>query len=357
MAQSILYYPTIDIQDGVWLRNALLYWDNISSIVPYKTYSDFSPEVSYLWKCGIYEPIFPQDLFLSKYSSDFVHEIIVRLERYQKRKDRVKQNKYRNTIEMHRKKIYAPELYESIHYKKVPSILLDYLLDHGFLNRECDRDDWIEIDAYAASIYMRTLAEYAVKCHKKDTVIGTDYIKHQADFYPRTPPRKNSSCISISLNDCLPQPSMDVSYEDLLSFKQNHTQELAEFRSKLREYEIALSICREPEEIRFQTERFKESWQYLLTQTEKMFTRERVAFSLGTLTALISAPSIAESLKNIVSPGVKAPIISAAMLGGAATIGIGYQFVSYRNRVNEQRSSAGFSYLLKASKAGIINSF
>ena len=204
---------------------------------------------------------------------------------------------------------------------------------------------------------MRTLAEYAVKCHTKDTVIGTDRVKHQNDFYMRTRPGQSSACISISLNDCLPQPSMDIGYEELLDFKMNHMQELAEFRSKLREFEITLSACNELEEIRFQTERFRESWQLSLMESEKMFTRERVAFSLGTLTALISAPSIAESLKNIISPAPKAPIVSATLLGGAAAIGVGYQFVNYRNRVNEQRSSTGFSYLLKASKAGILSSF
>lgn len=25
--KTILYYPTIRIKDGTWLRNALLYWD------------------------------------------------------------------------------------------------------------------------------------------------------------------------------------------------------------------------------------------------------------------------------------------------------------------------------------------
>ena len=48
MAQTILYYPGIDIQDGVWLRNAILYWDEVSSIVPYENYPDFSPELLYL---------------------------------------------------------------------------------------------------------------------------------------------------------------------------------------------------------------------------------------------------------------------------------------------------------------------
>jgi len=359
MAQTILYYPTIDIQDGFWLRNALLYWDNISSIVPYKTYSDFSPEIQYLRHCGIYEPIFPQDLFLSQYASDFADEMITRLKKYQKMRDSFNRTGYWSTREMHRNKIYAPELYESIHYRKVPSHLLNYLSKNGFINTNYNRSDWIEIDAYAASLYMRTLAEYAVKCHTKDTVIGTDHVKHQDNFYCRTSPRKNSVCISISLNDCLPQPSMDVGYEDLLDFKQKHTQELAELRKKIREFEIILSTCSDPEEIKFQTERFRESWQLSLMQTKKMFTCERVAFTFGTLTALISAPSIAESLGNIlgnISPSLKAPITSTVLLGGAAAIGVGYKFVNYRNKVNEQRSSAGFSYLLKASKNGLIRS-
>ena len=50
MAQTILYYPTIDIQDGAWLRNAILYWDEVSSIVPYEGYPDFSPEILFILK-------------------------------------------------------------------------------------------------------------------------------------------------------------------------------------------------------------------------------------------------------------------------------------------------------------------
>ena len=44
MGQTILYYPKINILDGVWLRNALLYWDEVPSIVPDESYSDLSTE-------------------------------------------------------------------------------------------------------------------------------------------------------------------------------------------------------------------------------------------------------------------------------------------------------------------------
>lgn len=81
MAQSILYYPTIDIRDGTWLRNALLYWDSISSIVPYENYEALSPELLYLEHCNVYRPVFPQELFRSKYADSFTSAVIARIQR------------------------------------------------------------------------------------------------------------------------------------------------------------------------------------------------------------------------------------------------------------------------------------
>src|SRR6516165_11094747 len=34
MFGSALYYPYIDIEDGKWLRSAILFWDEIQTIVP-----------------------------------------------------------------------------------------------------------------------------------------------------------------------------------------------------------------------------------------------------------------------------------------------------------------------------------
>ena len=80
MAQTILYYPKINIQDGAWLRNALLYWDEISSIVPYENYTNLSPELLYLQNLGIYHAIYPQNLFFSDFSEDFCNCIVKRIE-------------------------------------------------------------------------------------------------------------------------------------------------------------------------------------------------------------------------------------------------------------------------------------
>lgn len=359
MAQTILYYPTIDIQDGAWLRNALLYWDNISSIVPYENYSDFSPELLYLQEYGIYKPVFPQDLFYSKYAPDFMEAIVTKLERYKRRSDLSKHRCPNSSIvRIHRNKVYAPALHELIHYRKISPDLLEYLSDSRFIN-DYNCGGWMEIDARVASIYMHTLAEFVVKCHSEDIVVGTDCYKHQNQFYSRTKPRRTAACISLALDSCLPQPSMDVGLEELLDFKNKHKDDLAEFRKKLCQFEKALSECTETEQIKFETERFKEAWQSALLKEKKLFLNNRTRFTLGSLYALINIPATAESINNVLHeiwPDLNEPIASGILLGGTAAISLGYQFINYRNKINEQRSSSGFSYIIKASQSGIITS-
>ena len=46
---AILHYPTIQIHNGEWLRNAILYWDKIADIVPRSQFEDSnSNDVEYL---------------------------------------------------------------------------------------------------------------------------------------------------------------------------------------------------------------------------------------------------------------------------------------------------------------------
>ncbi len=361
MAQTILYYPTIDIQDGQWLRNAILYWDKVASIVPYDNYPSFSPEILYLKERKLYTPIFPQNLFYSDYATDFASAIVRRIDRYSKyinrKTDPNKVYQSSHTVGIHKNKIYAPALHELIHYKKIPANLLNYLADNQYVN-DYNYDGWMEFDSKVAAIYMRTLAEYTVKCYSDDIVIGTDRAERQRDIYTRSTPRINSTCFSLALNNCLPQPTMDVGFEQLLDFKENRKQEFQQFRKELRDFETILSGCSSVEEMKFRTEEFKESWQREITQAQKMFKGDRIPYLLGSLFTLISIPSIAIDLEQMIQkfmPASLSPLVSYAILGGVSAIGVGYQFVNHRNKVNERRSSTGFAYLIKASKEGIIN--
>lgn len=261
-------------------------------------------------------------------------------------------------VRIHMNKIYAPALHELIHYKKIPYNLLKYLTDKKYVN-DYNSGEWMEIDSQVSKVYMHTLSEYAAKCYSGDIVVGTDSRKSQREIYTKsTTPRDLTPCLSLALNNCMPQPRMDVEFEQLLDFKEKREQEFLEFRKKLRDFEIILPRCESNEEITFRTEEFRESWQREIKQAQKMFRGDRIPFSLGSLHTLISVPSIGwafnKMLQNFIPTQVQ-PLASSIMLGSIAVVEVGCQFANYRNKVNEHRSSSGFAYLIEASRDGIIN--
>lgn len=220
-----MYYPTINIQDSAWLRNAVLYWDEVSSIVPYEDYPNFSPEVLFLQRSGVYKAVYPQKLFSSEFAEDFCNSIVKRIAAYEART--VNNENTNSRVRVHKNKVYAPALHELIHYRKLPPQLLGYFENKRYIN-DYNVDGWMEIDSKIAQIYMRTLAEYSIKCSDKDIVLGTDTFTHSREIY--SPSRNHANlqaqCCKINIENCLPQPSMDVRFEDILEFKSKRKDEL-----------------------------------------------------------------------------------------------------------------------------------
>ena len=69
--RSILYYPDINMKDQSWLRNAVLYWDKVSSIVPEEDKTIvLSPEICELMEQDYYRPMYPSSLFASEFLPD-----------------------------------------------------------------------------------------------------------------------------------------------------------------------------------------------------------------------------------------------------------------------------------------------
>ena len=135
MAQTILYYPTIDIQDGAWLRNAILYWDEVSSIVPYESFSDLSPELLYLQGLGVYKAVYPQEILCTEFAEDFCGAVVKRISVYDRARGRTTVNGIQNgQLGVHKNRIYAPDLQELIHYRKLPPQLLDYFTNEKYVN-------------------------------------------------------------------------------------------------------------------------------------------------------------------------------------------------------------------------------
>ena len=351
MAQTILYYPKINIQDGTWLRNAILYWDEVSSIVPYENYPDFSPELLYLQELGVYKAIYPQELFFSEFAEDFCDCIVKRISAYDQSRTKTIDNVSQNRrVRVHKNKIYAPVLHELIHYRKLPSKLLDYFTDKKFIN-EYNTDGWMEIDSKIAQIYMRTLAEYSIKCSDKDIVLGTDKFTHSREIYSASRKRTDlqTQCCKISIENCLPRPSMDVSFEDILDFKIRRKDELNAFRAKIREFETNIYNADRPELIRHYETQFIEGWQQCSEDFYKVLKESRIKFFLSSLVSLVAIPFVGQLL----SPHIGQDLTSVIQTG-APLLNIGIGYFDYRNKISPAKADGGFSYIIKANRDGII---
>lgn len=110
MSRSILYYPSMDIEDGIWLRNAILYWDKIHSIVPNQIDADYSPEVMELEERGLYSSLTPDELFYSDAHEIFSNEVIHKI--------RGLNPNYRKNKKMGMKNLQIPQIVELLNSSK-----------------------------------------------------------------------------------------------------------------------------------------------------------------------------------------------------------------------------------------------
>ena len=69
-----------------------------------------------------------------------------------------------------------------MHYRKMSPHLYMYLEDKKYI-KEDRISGWGKVDKKIAQIYMRTLAEFSIKCSSEDIVLGTDNISNNREIY------------------------------------------------------------------------------------------------------------------------------------------------------------------------------
>lgn len=237
MKRRILYYPTINITDGVWLRNALLYWDEISSIMPYQD-DDFeiSPELQNLMDTHYYVPTRPDDIMYSKLYSEFIDEVKIKINEYNPRL-----HISGNFSCVHKSKVEST--FYHLHNSKISGDILPLLQEKSEILYSENRQ-WIYIEEELSNIYMAVLAKYLAAINHEDTVIGSDKQGNEDYIYKtrRATTRYNNRQPFLSYKcSILPVPNMDTSIDEIIDFKRRRADELLNFRQLLTEFEEKLS--------------------------------------------------------------------------------------------------------------------
>ena len=239
-----LFYPTIDIRNEDWLKNAVLFWDEINTIVPSLVVNPYQENTTaYLSDEGILKPLSvnPDSDFIEELTSDTLN--------------------YLNTTEGFQLLAHEQGSNSVIHRDKLPrdvSWLFDihpeklpYEIQYQ-LRRTMTDEGWFRVDTNFAMFYMTLLANKI--CEQKSIALLTDNsltsnlsdlvrldnqiaIKgRDFDFHRHMRHKKYIHLAQGHLTNLIIQGikvSRASTLEDVVNFKKRHRDELGLFRTNI----------------------------------------------------------------------------------------------------------------------------
>ncbi|MBR5479519.1 MAG: hypothetical protein IKU84_05020 [Clostridia bacterium] len=343
MSRTILYYPTIDIPNETWIKNTLLYWDKISSIVPYKGYA-MSYNVSKLCEYNCYESIYPEDVF-SKNPDVFFDTLERRLWSLPAHGD--------GTAYINENKMFYIHGWEFM--EQYPEI------KRLFENVPCVNGEWRSISKKAAMAYMKTLAEFAIEGND-EMIIGTDKMSN-ADYLKEGYGRKieENSLFEFVFNKYVPMPDKNVSIEQILEFKSKHRKALMDFQTEIYDLQRNLSCCENKiDEVLNEFKNRIEEAKIIAEKTLKDYSLKYLQGSLKTgfkclipinasdlLACVLNGLDISNILEDILNP-------QRLMVGTVATVGIHVAKAIVRDVKEYKRiSGSNLAYIMHADRNGM----
>ncbi len=369
--RTILYYPTIDVPSNSWLRNSLLYWDEVSSIVPQSWNGNFlhrlSPDINYLIDEGQFRPISPDELIAKPDNwnrlSEFEKELIDVYESPHF-KNFIQRKSFRQS-RIHIDKVNS-ELLSRIHQNKTSGNLYHFLRDRGLAKQDRHNDEWFLFENHAALIYMSVLAKYLADVDSQQTTIGTDYNIYERFNFKRVNNAEAFPVVNLNLVNILPSPRPNVPLEKIIDFKRERKDELIYFRKTLLDLQNKISKAKSQQELNDIVVSFQENIKVGVKGLRATLKDYRMEFISKTLKSLIGIKSpstwlAAASVADQYHPFLNNHSISVPIKVGATLVAGGIEvfsnYIEVRNKLFAKTRDSSFSYVLQAQKANILRPF
>ncbi|MEP7134301.1 MAG: DUF6236 family protein [Chloroflexota bacterium] len=342
--RTILYYPTISIPTSTWLRQSLLYWDEISSIVPqslrgHRALIPYSEDIKYLESVGQFRPISPDKLAgpdTWRLAGDLEKEMQTILQ----------STGFQNILPPPNQRSFESR----IHRDKITDAMLDYFLEGMHLARlDNKRDEWIHVESNTALLYMALLAKYLALDDAEATVPGTDHPNYENWIFKAKSRNKSIACLSTRMHGILPIPRDDVPLADIVEFKDRRRSELLHFREFLDEFHNNLGSCQSVSDINQVVVVFGEKLERGVHDLTSILQDAKIATIWGAFKTLIQPNSLA--LWATIGSAIAAKITSIPLtwalplVGIPATIEVGSYLADERNKANNIIKDSPFSYV------------
>lgn len=337
MKHSILYYPSINIKDGIWLRNALLYWDEVCTIVPFKWEKpSFSDDLKWLKDNGVYRPI-----MVSRSNKIFDSTAF--------KTDVMKYLKQQFVTDVKIKMIDSEQMIDFIHYEKIPQDIAKL-----FNTKNAKKvEGYYGLPQSVVNIYMGILAKHLAAAEKNDTVIGTDQNKFMTLPYGKEWYTPKNICMDILFEKALPMPADNVSYEDILRFKEEHRTALLHFRKKIRTFKRNISASESNEEIKSTLADFQDELECNVKNITEAMKSCKMEFYLGTIKTILACETPA--LLNMILNHEQIPRwLVGCTLATGGVFGVGRCYINKKKEQYELMNKNEFSYLVQGVNSGIV---
>jgi len=362
MSRTILYYPNISIPTGSWLRNALLYWDKVSSIIP-QSYNgellkELSPDITFLRSEGYFRPIAPEDLIFKQDNWQIFEEFQREFREKVQSSDFARFKAERNFSNNHLSKI-APFPLLEIHANKTTNELFYFLEELGLATIDRKNPGWLLFETTTALLYMALLAKYLADIDSASTSIGTDLSVYESFNFKGGDKNESFLSLNIEFNNLLPTPNPSVSIRKIIDFKVRRADNLINFRKLLLNFQTRLATAESVPEIKDLTNEFRETVIVGVRDLKAAMTDSNIEFVLKSTKSLIDIkePTLYAAIGTYLAERnslIHAPIVSEVLgVATMAALQVGTSYIESRNKQRAEIRNSPFSYVYYAQKARI----
>lgn len=348
MERILLYYPAINIPDGNWLRNSLLYTDKVASIVPFIDMNDkrIDNDTKLLFDNGLYQPISvfdnlnPGHKEFHKFQENFTSTIeSAEFKSYQKVTNDYPWGQDKGITD------YA------MYAEKLSYEITEFLSERNLLKR--GNMGVMTVERNSAIIYMSMLADYLASINNDLVIPSTD--KQEFERLTFQLADKKVLTHRLQLDSCLPTPSPDTDIKDIIKFKKARKQELLQFRAMLDTVEAEINKAEDEKEKKLKLVQFQEKLQKELLEIKKMLGDSKLEFILNGFSSLLDfkQKEIIETFPVLGLVGASLIISPLIGLGAGALLLTGTLVSSYK-KINRQVQANSSSYIYYAQKEGLL---
>lgn len=337
---SALYYPFL-VPKTPWIKQSLLYWDEITSIIPEgldKVIED-NYDIRLLEDQGIFTRMRPQNFEISPSEVDTLIDQFLRIINNQ-------------DFISFRQIFYRNELNESadsillLHEDKLLYSIGAKMMERGYKFAYPPMNSEYGIDYAHGLLYLALLA----KCigNKKQCSPVTETGDFQKWLYEASYGTHQAKALSLLFTNILPTPHETTSLADIIKFKRDRRDILLDFRKIIEDFNLNISRALNDDEVSCLISSFKTHIERSLIDLHKAAKGTKVTFSFKScITSLLSsaAASIAIAKQFDLNITCMAPIIAGI------NIVVNSIIVSPTSKTSP--STLPVSYLLEIDKADL----